>query len=125
MKYRFLLAVALICSICVNAQADTEQFEKIVGRWLRSDGGYVLVIEKTDEEGNLSVQYLNPRPVNVSQAKAETKENALNVFVELKDKYYPGSYYELIYDEENDRFLGTYHHLGINQAFDVYFVREE
>jgi hypothetical protein len=125
MKYRFLLAVALICSICVNAQADTEQFEKIVGRWLRSDGGYVLVIEKTDEEGNLSVQYLNPRPVNVSQAKAETKENALNVFVELKDKYYPGSYYELIYDEKSDKFIGTYHHLGINQAFDVYFVREE
>jgi hypothetical protein len=43
--------------------------------------------------------------------------------VELRDRLYPGSYYTLTYDPREDRLSGVYHHLGINQEFDVVFTR--
>ena len=125
MKYRFLLAVALMLSFCVKAHADTSIYEKILGRWLRPDGGYVLMIENVDEEGNLNASYLNPKKINVSKARIELEDERINVFIELKDRYYPGNYYELTYYEEVDRLIGTYYHLGINQQFDVNFIRKE
>jgi hypothetical protein len=92
---------------------------------LRPDGGYVLVINAIDGEGALDSEYLNPRKINVSQARASIESDQIKIFVELKDKYYPGNYYELFYDDENDRLSGTYYHLGLNQEFDIYFVRQK
>ena len=45
-------------------------------------------------------------------------------FVELRDTGYPGSYYTLIYDSESNRLVGVYNHLGLNQKFEVYFVKK-
>jgi hypothetical protein len=52
-------------------------------------------------------------------------EDKIEIFVELKDTYYPGNYYTLTYNQEADRLIGVYHHLGINQKFDVYFTRKQ
>jgi hypothetical protein len=129
MKNKFLLAFLLI-SFCVSinslhAQTKNDAFKKIFGRWLRPDGGYVLVIDDVDEYGRLNATYLNPRKINVSKAQTEMEDKRIKIFVELKDRYYPGNYYELTYDKETDRLIGTYYHLGINKEFEVYFLREE
>ena len=124
--FSIIILLSLFFSInSLQAQTQKEDFQKILGRWLRPDGGYVLVIDDIDEKGQLIAAYLNPRKINVSQAQAEVEGERIKVFVELKDSYYPGNYYELYYDEDADKLIGTYYHLGINQEFDVYFVREK
>jgi hypothetical protein len=47
----------------------------------------------------------------------------MNVFVELRDRGYPGNYYKLTYDTGKDQLAGVYYHLGVQQQFDVFFER--
>jgi hypothetical protein len=129
MKNKVILAF-LLFSFCIpanslQAQSDKETFKEILGRWLRPDGGYVLVINNVRSDGSIDADYLNPNSINVSKAQASVKSEQINILIELKDKYYPGNYYELHYDNDADQLIGTYYHLGINQKFNVYFVREE
>ena len=98
-------------------------FEKLQGKWGRTDGGYVLEIKKVTADGNMDAAYLNPQPINVSKATASSEAGQTKVFVELRDRLYPGSYYTLTYDRGKNQLAGVYHHLGIGQQFDVVFVR--
>jgi hypothetical protein len=104
----------------ITAKSD---FEKLQGKWVRTDGGYVLKIKKVTADGNMDAAYLNPRPINVSKATASSEAGQTRVFVELRDRLYPGSYYTLTYDTGKEQLSGVYHHLGIGQQFDVIFVR--
>ena len=122
--FTFLIFSLLIPTTSLQAQTKKDEFKKIFGRWLRPDGGYVLVINDIDDEGNLDATYLNPRPINVSQARASIESDQIKIFVELKDRYYDGNYYELHYDESADQLKGVYYHLGINQEFNIYFTRK-
>lgn len=106
-----------------NVQAE-DVFKPLIGSWLRPDGGYVLVIKDVQEDGKIDAAYLNPRNINVSKARAETKDGTINIFVELWDTGYPGSYYTLTYNKGSDKLIGVYHHLGINQNFDVFFIKK-
>ena len=99
-------------------------FQKLVGQWVRPDGGYVLDIKSISPDGKIEMAYLNPNPINVSKAQAKIKEGIINIFIELRDQYYPGNYYTLTFDSQNKRLVGVYHHLGLNQALDVYFIRK-
>lgn len=47
------------------------------------------------------------------------------VFVELKDKGYPGSTYTLAYDPETDRLEGIYYQATMKQEFEVVFQRKK
>ncbi len=96
---------------------------RIVGRWVRTDGGYVLDIKAVHDDGKIDATYLNPRPIHVSKARAITKGGHVVVVVTLQDRGYPGSMYTLTYDAEADRFEGVYHHRGLRQQFDVKFTR--
>ena len=100
-------------------------YSKIVGRWVRPDGGYVLDIRNVEPDGKLELAYLNPRPINISKAHANIETCQIEIFVELRDRYYPGSYYTLTYDSQSDRLVGVYHHLGIGQKFSVSFSRKQ
>ncbi len=91
---------------------------------MRPDGGYTLVIKNVASDGRIDARYFNPNPINVSIAKAGTKDNKINVFVELQDTGYPGSNYTLIYDPEKDRLFGVYYHAVLKKNFDIFFVRE-
>ena len=125
MKKKFLkIFLLFVAGAYLITPLYANEFDSVKGQWLRPDGGYVLIINDIDKEGNLDSVYLNPRPINVSQANVTTKDDQIKIFVELRDTYYPGSYYTLTYDPDNDRLVGVYHHLGINQDFDVYFVRK-
>ena len=38
-------------------------YEKLVGRWVRLQGGYVITIRAVDADGKLDASYANPRPL--------------------------------------------------------------
>jgi hypothetical protein len=104
----------------IGAKSD---LEKLKGKWVRTDGGYVLQVKQVAADGKMDAAYLNPRPINVSKATASSEAGQTKVFVELRDRLYPGSYYTLTYDRGKNQLAGVYHHLGIGQEFDVVFVR--
>ena len=89
-----------------QASADPQRLE---GRWIRPDGGYILELSEIKKEGNLKASYFNPRPINVFTAKWSRKDGKINVFVELRDVNYPGSTYTLVYDVKSDRLRGIYY----------------
>jgi hypothetical protein len=98
-------------------------FRKLVGRWLRPDGGYVIEIRHVGAEGNLQAAYFNPRPINVSQARVIQKNNQTQIFIELRDVGYPGATYALTYHGEQDVLAGVYYQPAAGQSFEVAFVR--
>lgn len=98
-------------------------FEKLTGRWLRPDGGYILEIRSVSPEGKVDAAYLNPRPIRVGRAEALREGGALTLFVELRDVNYPGSTYKLIFDPARDVLAGLYFQALQQQTYDVEFVR--
>jgi len=97
--------------------------KRLVGRWLRPDGGYIIDIQNVRANGELDAGYFNPRPINVSKAKATAEGEKVEVFIELYDEGYPGSTYTLTYDSKSDALFGTYFQAALGQNFEVVFVR--
>jgi hypothetical protein len=98
--------------------------QRLVGRWLRPDGGYVLEIRRARADQRLEASYFNPRPVNVSHAEWRDAGGKLGVFVELRDVNYPGATYTLTYVPEQDQLAGTYVQPAVQQSFEVVFTRQ-
>ena len=98
-------------------------FQKLKGKWLRPDGGYVLDIKSVAEGGKLDASYVNPRPIHVAKAEASQVDDAVKVFIELRDVNYPGSTYDLTYDPQSDSLQGIYYQAALQQRFEVVFVR--
>ena len=103
----------------------TPEFNKLIGRWLRPDGGYVIEIRSISSAGKMEAAYLNPRPINVSRAEVSRKKGKLEVFVELRDTGYPGSTYTLTYNPQQDMLTGIYFQAKLGQTFEVIFVRKK
>jgi hypothetical protein len=99
------------------------EFDRLKGRWLRPDGGYVLEIRAIDASGKMVAAYFNPRPINISRAEASQEGTTTQVFIELRDTNYPGSTYTLTYDPQTDQLKGVYFQAALKQSFDVVFVR--
>lgn len=106
-----------------SVTASSADPQRLVGRWLRGDSNYVIEILAVGADGALTARYLNPNPIHVARAEARREDGVLHVLVELQDRGYPGSYYTLAYDPGSDTLAGVYHHLGLNQEFDVAFTR--
>lgn len=109
-----------------NHALETEplaMYEKLQGRWQRADGGYILDIGGVDAAGTLTARYFNPRPINVAKAEASILGETLRVFIELRDVNYPGSTYQLTYDQATDRLTGTYYQAALRESYDVDFTR--
>jgi len=100
-----------------------DDFQLLVGRWQRTDGGYVIEIRSIAPDGKISAGYFNPRPINVENAQASMHKKQIKVEVKLRDVGYPGSAYTLIYVPEKDALLGSYFQAVSRQYFDVLFVR--
>ena len=101
-------------------------FDKLIGRWRRADGGYIIEIRRIGANGRMDAAYYNnPNPINVSRAEASLKEGVPQVFVELQDAGYPGSIYTLTYRPRQDMLYGIYFQATIKQTFEVVFVRAE
>ena len=98
-------------------------FDRLQGRWLRPDGGYVIEIRNIEINGKMVAAYFNPRPINVSRAEASQEGATTKVFIELRDTNYPGATYTLTYDPVRDQLRGVYFQPALQQSFDVVFVR--
>lgn len=133
----FLFLVVLITSGCDSTEPaqqpesapaaaktkvmDVEQ--KLVGKWLRPDGGYVLEISKVGKQGRAEAMYFNPNPINVESALVTEKKGQLHLRVVLRDQNYDGSTYELVLDPAKDELTGTYFSPNAGQTYQVYFQR--
>lgn len=106
------------------AAAPVAAAEKVRGRWLRPDGGYVLAIGDIGQDGRAEAQYFNPSPINVAWTRVRTEGGVVKVDVELRDVNYPGCLYKLSYLPETDRLVGTYFQAQMQQTHEVAFVRE-
>ena len=98
---------------------------KVVGRWQRTDGGYILELTNPTFDGRLTAAYFNPRPINVSRSGWVFEQGNLLVLVELRDQGYPGSTYTLAYQPDTDRLVGIYFQAAAQQQFEVVFQRIE
>jgi hypothetical protein len=97
--------------------------DRLVGRWLRPDGGYAIEIRSAQPNGVLDAGYFNPRPIHVSRAAWRGENGRLRVFIELRDASYPGSTYTLAYLSAQDRLVGEYFQAVQQQTFYVEFIR--
>jgi hypothetical protein len=104
------------------AQA-TPEFGVLKGRWVRPDGGYVIVIKSVDPSGKIDATYLNPNPINVAKAEVSREGGALRAFLELRGAGYPGSTYTLTYEPRSDSLIGVYFQAVMQRKFDVVFQR--
>lgn len=101
------------------------QFEKLLGRWERPDGGYVLEFRSVDADGKLDAGYFNPGPIKVERALAVLEAGSPKVFVVLRDVNYPGCTYKLTYDVKADQLFGQYFQASMNETYDVAFGRQK
>lgn len=106
-----------------SAPTVKPEFLKLVGKWQRPDGGYVLEIRSVEPSGKVEAGYFNPNPINVSRAAAMREGGTTKVFVELRDENYPGCTYSLTYDPQSDQLFGQYYQAAVQQTFDVVFAR--
>ena len=127
-RRRFLIGLTVVVVVGIVAAVTllcgaNAGFEKLNGRWLRLDGGYVLDIRAVDPSGKIDAIYLNPNPINIAKAEATRDGSTLKVFVELRAPNYPGSTYTLTYDPQQDQLKGIYFQAVQQQRFNVNFVR--
>jgi hypothetical protein len=115
-------AVGAASQPAVAAVARPE-FQRLKGRWLRPDGGYIIDVKNVDESGRMDISYFNPRSIHVARAEASQDGAVTKVFIELRDVNYPGSTYNLTYDPQDDRLEGIYYQAALQQSFDVFFLR--
>jgi hypothetical protein len=129
------VALAVSSAVCapflptgaVSAEAAQKKTpvdgQRLVGQWVRSDGGYVLELKKVNKDGSLHAAYFNPRRINVFRAELRNTKGTVTILVELRDINYPGSKYRLQYEAASDRLKGTYYQALENRTYDVEFVR--
>jgi len=122
-KLLVMVLLALFLAAAPTMVGAADDFQPLVGRWQRTDGGYVIEIRRIEPDGKIKAGYFNPRPINVSRAQAAMYKDHIKVEVELRDVGYPGSTYTLVYAPEKDSLLGYYYHAASGQRFDVLFVR--
>ena len=101
------------------------EVQKMMGRWLRSDGTYVLELRSADKSGVVQAGYYNPKSINVSRSIWMRGAEGVQVVVELNDVGYPGATYVLSHDPQDDRLVGKYNQPQMGQTFDVDFLRQK
>lgn len=114
---------APVASAPIARSEGKPEMQRLVGNWVRPDGGYILGVRAVDGAGHVDATYLNPRPIHVARASASPMANTMKLFVELRDEGYPGSTYDLTYNPNDDTLQGIYFQAQIQQRFDVVFLR--
>jgi len=124
MVYGLLNRSATETTATVPQKKETPDFDKLVGNWVRPDGGYVIEISKIYPDGKVDAAYFNPRSIHVSRSTVSEKDGLIELFIELQGQGYPGSTYTLKYNPEYDAMVGIYFQAVIQQPFDVIFQRK-
>jgi hypothetical protein len=117
------MLLALFLAMVPPLVFSADDFQPLMGRWQRTDGGYVIEIRSIAPDGKIKAGYFNPRPIHVEKAEVSRDKEHIKVEMTLRDDGYPGSVYTLVYVPEKDALLGYYFHAVSGQYFDVLFVR--
>ena len=117
-------AAAATPAVAQPAKAVPEPVQKLLGKWMRADGGYVLELRSADLSGVVDAAYFNPKSIRVSRAIWMQGPTGFQVVVELNDVGYPGATYVLSHDPKTDRLVGQYNQPAMQQSFDIEFVRQ-
>ena len=107
-----------------TAAMPKADLQRLIGDWVRPDGGYVIEISKNYPDGRVDAEYFNPRSIYVSRSTVSEKDGIIELFLELQGKGYPGSTYTLRYNPAYDLMVGTYFQAVIQQPFEVIFHRK-
>lgn len=129
----FLLFFAILFLIFpqqVHAEKKPSQtvkvdYDIIAGEWQRTDGGYLIKISDVQADGQVNVEYFNPRPIHVARAAISTQKELIKLFVQFQDKGYEGSTYTLFYYAEKDALVGFYYQAAMDRTFEVIFLRKK
>ena len=108
----------------ISQKKEMPDFDKLVGNWVRPDGGYVIEISKIYPDGKVDAAYFNPQSIHVSRSTVSEKDGIIELFIELQGQGYPGSTYTLRYNPAYDAMVGIYFQAVIQQPFDVIFQRK-
>ena len=120
-----VILIPAIWFIFLNNESDLDIASKTLkGSWVRDDGNYTIKIKDVMENGKLDVEYLNPDPIHIGQSEWRIKDGYLQLYVELRDKNYPGSLYQLTYDKKKKILNGTYYQAVDLLTFEVYFTKK-
>lgn len=103
--------------------AGKSKLSVLVGRWQRTDGGYAIDIQSVAANGEMQAGYFNPRPIKVGRAEAFEKEGKAQMYLELRDVNYPGSYYSLAFNPASGMLAGIYFQATQRETYEVEFVR--
>jgi len=106
------------------AGAQATDLSLLTGAWVRPDGGYVILIQGVGNFGELQATYFNPKPLPFAKARAVLDSGVLHARFELQAGGYGGSTYDLRYDRNSDRLIGTYYQAVAKQSFEVEFARK-
>jgi hypothetical protein len=103
--------------------APKPEHQKLLGKWQRPDGGYVIELRSVNAEGKFEAGYFNPAPIHIERALAFSEGGKLKVFVLLQDANYPGCTYKLTYDPQADQLFGEYFQATMQETYAVTFAR--
>jgi hypothetical protein len=112
-------------STAVSGKLTAPVKDRLLGRWVRSDGSYEIEIFSASADGKIDAGYFNPNPINVDKAEWAIKEDKLYIRIILKDVNYPGSTYTLLYIPEKESLSGNYFQALEGVNFDVIFTRKK
>ncbi len=119
------MLTGLLCLLAAESTMSAEyDFKKIVGEWVRYDGGYTLRIRSVERDGAVEVEYLNPKKIHIAEASVSEWKGLNKLFIKLQDDGYPGSTYTLYYYAEKDALAGFYYQAAMQQTFEVVFRRQ-
>ncbi len=136
--YRIVLGVALLVGLncgCgkpseekapapAKAAVPADPFAVVMGRWLRMDGGYMLMVHSVEAGGKAVISYRNPSPIHVEQAQVSREGDVIKIFVELRDEGYPGCTYRLRYEPLRDQLVGVYYQAALKESYEINFERQ-
>jgi hypothetical protein len=127
-KSRAVRAVFLICIITAVLSSTSfgqhQQFNNILGEWIRMDGGYVIKINDIRPDGTVQAAYFNPASIHVSESRVSMWKGLVRLLIKLEDKGYPGSTYKLFYHTKKDALAGFYYQAELEKTFEVVFLRK-
>ena len=73
----------------VPQKKERPDFDRLVGNWVRPDGGYVIEIRKIHPDGKVDAAYFNPSPIHVSRSTVSEEDGIIDLFIELQGQGYP------------------------------------
>lgn len=119
---RLIVSIIIILLSLFFSCEEKKDYQKLIGKWVRPDGGYTLEITAVNEP-QITAGYYNPGKINISNAEIRKVNDKEEIYIEFFDTNYMGSYYKLIFDQNRDQLIGTYYQATLKQTYNIYFVK--